>query len=185
MDRVLDAAVKVFRERGYHATSVTDLRAATGLTAGSLYKAFKDKRGIFDAALDRYIQSRETALSHRLNKARTGEEKILVTLLGYADTSHDKEGRIGCMVLGGVTDLDTFDAALARRFRQALTRVERRFIEFIEQGVRDGSLPSHTNAAAMARYLLCVAEGLRVLGKRGARADEVHAVVDQAMRALQ
>lgn len=43
----LDDAIMVFSERGYHATSISDLSKATTLTAGSLYKAFGDKRGIF------------------------------------------------------------------------------------------------------------------------------------------
>lgn len=184
MDQVLDAAVQVFRERGYNATSIADLRAAMGLTAGSLYKAFKDKRAIFVAALDRYIASREAALARCLSQAHTGRERILATLRSYADTAHDAEGRRGCMVLGGLTDIDTFDPALARRFHQALARTERRFVEFIEQGIRDGSLPNHLDAPSTARYLLCVVEGLRVLGKRGARADEINAVVDRAMHAL-
>src|SRR5699024_6379276 len=113
MDKALDAAMLVFRERGYNATSIADLRVAMGLTAGSLYKAFKDKRGIFVAALDRYIESRGTVLSNWLASTRTGREKILATLHCYADVSHDAEGRRGCMVLGGVTDIDTFDTKLA------------------------------------------------------------------------
>ncbi|MGH8146131.1 MAG: TetR/AcrR family transcriptional regulator [Rhodanobacteraceae bacterium] len=184
MDRVLDAAVQVFRARGYNATSIADLRAAMGLTAGSLYKAFKDKRAIFIAALDRYIASRDESISRHLRNTRTGRERILALLRSYADVSHDAEGRCGCMVLGGLMEVDTFDVALARRFHQALAQVERRFGEFIELGIRDGSLPNHLDPRGSARYLLCVAEGLRVLGKHGARVDDIEMVVDLAMGAL-
>lgn len=184
MDRVLDAAVKVFRERGYNATSIADLRAAMGLTAGSIYKAFKDKRAIFIAALDRYIASRDESVTRHLRNAHTGREKILAVLHSYAEVSHDAEGRRGCMVLGGLMDIDTFDAALARRVRAALAQVERRFGKFIEAGIRDGSLPSELDLRASTRYLMCVAEGLRVLGKHGARADEIETAVGMAMKAL-
>lgn len=184
MDRVLDAAVQVFRERGYNATSVADLRAAMGLTSGSLYKAFEDKRAIYIAALDRYIASRNESMSRQLGKASTGREKVLAVLRSYAEVSHDEEGRRGCMVLGGLMDVDTFDAELARRFHEALAHVERRFHNFITMGTRDGSLPNRLDAKTSARYLLCVAEGLRALGKHGARASEIEAVVNQAMQAL-
>lgn len=185
MEQVLDAAVLLFRERGYNGTSIADLRAAMGLTAGSLYKAFKDKRAIFVAALERYLTSREMALQGRLNEARTGRQKILAMLRCYADVSHGLEGRRGCMVLGGLTDVDTFDGALAHRFFQALAGIEQRLAGFIQQGIRDGSLPSGLDACSSARYLLCVMEGLRVLGKRGAGAQEINLVVEQAMRALE
>ncbi|WP_210725935.1 TetR/AcrR family transcriptional regulator [Modicisalibacter radicis] len=184
IDQALDAALIVFRERGYNATSISDLRAAMGLTAGSLYKAFKDKRAIFIAALDRYIQSREVELARHLESAQTGREKVLATLRCYGDVSHDVEGRRGCLVLGGLTDIDTFDAKLAHRFRQALSRIEHLFAGFIELGVQDESLPNHLDVEMSARYLLCMVEGMRVLGKRGANAAEIEGIVLQAMRSL-
>lgn len=184
MNRVLDAAVRLFRERGYNGTSVADLRAMTGLTAGSLYKAFQDKRGLFVAALDHYVARREATLAKRLGEAHRGRGKILATLYSYADVSHGPEGRIGCMVLAGLTEADTFDAALADRFRQAISSLERRFRNFIEQGIEDASLPDHLDVSTTAQYLVCVAEGLRALGKRGAKRSEAHAIVEQAMRAL-
>ncbi|MGB6008585.1 TetR/AcrR family transcriptional regulator [Castellaniella sp.] len=184
MDQVLDAAVAVFCQRGYNATSIADLHCATGLTAGSLYKAFKDKRGVFVAALDRYMAGRETELARRLAAATTGRERVRAILLAYADTAHEASGRLGCMVLGGVTDMDTFDAALADRFRAALDRIEKRFAGYLEEGIRDGSLPDHLDIPATARYLLCVVEGIRVLGKRGMSKTAADAVVEQTLRAL-
>lgn len=80
--------------------------------------------------------------------------------------------------------MDTFDEALAERFRSALSQVEKRFAGYVELGVRDGSLPKRLDVSATAQYLLCVAEGLRVLGKRGVRRAQVDSVVMQAMRAL-
>ena len=58
IDEALAKAILVFRERGYHATSIADLTAAMGLAAGSVYKAFKDKRAVFLAAFDRYQTQR-------------------------------------------------------------------------------------------------------------------------------
>src|SRR6516225_2999494 len=53
IDAALDKSVRVFRERGYHATSIADLTEAMELASGSVYKAFKDKRAVFLAAFDR------------------------------------------------------------------------------------------------------------------------------------
>ncbi|MGG2478048.1 TetR/AcrR family transcriptional regulator, partial [Rhizobium sp. BR5] len=54
IERALDGAIRVFSRRGYHATSVGDLTDAMELAQGSLYKAFKDKKAIFIATMERY-----------------------------------------------------------------------------------------------------------------------------------
>ena len=55
LDDALRDASEVFRAHGYHGTSVQDLTEGTGLARGSLYKAFRDKRTLFLAALDQSI----------------------------------------------------------------------------------------------------------------------------------
>ena len=59
MDTALDRALRVFRERGYHATSIGDLTAAMRLATGSVYKAFRDKHAVFLAAFERYTALRQ------------------------------------------------------------------------------------------------------------------------------
>ncbi len=49
------AARAVFWERGYEATALPDLERATGLSRSSIYHAFASKRGLFDAAVDSYL----------------------------------------------------------------------------------------------------------------------------------
>ena len=49
---LLDTAARVFAERGYHATSIEDLIAATGLTRGGLYHYTDSKQGLLFGVLD-------------------------------------------------------------------------------------------------------------------------------------
>ena len=51
---VLAKAAHLFRQKGFGAVNVGDLESATGLSVGSLYNAFGNKRGILDAALEYY-----------------------------------------------------------------------------------------------------------------------------------
>src|SRR5437588_8420421 len=52
---VVDAASDLFWERGYRMTSIGDLEERTGLDRSSLYHAFGNKLGVFEAALRRYV----------------------------------------------------------------------------------------------------------------------------------
>ena len=70
VEAALDAALRVFSERGYHAASISELTEAMGLAAGSVYKAFGDKRGIFLATFDRYRAVRRGMAYLRTHNAR-------------------------------------------------------------------------------------------------------------------
>ncbi|PFG41556.1 TetR family transcriptional regulator [Isoptericola jiangsuensis] len=54
-DRVVRAALGVFWRSGYEAASVPALEEATGLNRSSIYHAFGSKRGLFDAAVQAYL----------------------------------------------------------------------------------------------------------------------------------
>ena len=54
---VVDAAREAFWSRGVHATSISDLSEATGLSVGSLYKAFGSKSELCTRTLDTYLEA--------------------------------------------------------------------------------------------------------------------------------
>src|SRR6202012_4548440 len=76
MDEALDKAVRVFCERGYHATSVGDLTDAMELASGSVYKAFKDKHAVFLSAFDRYKAVRDQKLRAATGTTGSGRERL-------------------------------------------------------------------------------------------------------------
>src|SRR5450830_2066792 len=99
LDAALDKAIAVFTEKGYHGTSVSDLSAALELTAGSIYKAFSDKKTVFASALERYIALRGERLQQALGSAGNGREKIRALLALYAQSSQQAEGLHGCLIV--------------------------------------------------------------------------------------
>src|SRR3546814_15560109 len=70
MDDALDKATVVFRKRGYHAASISELSKATKLTESSIYKAFEDKEAVFVAVFDHNCTRRQNDLSSLLATKR-------------------------------------------------------------------------------------------------------------------
>jgi AcrR family transcriptional regulator len=184
VDRAVDQAIAVFRERGYHATSIGDLRDAMGLTAGSIYKAFKDKRAVFIAALDRYMALRDARLAQQLETARTGRERLRRLLTLQAEMSSGQEGRRGCLVVGSAVELALFDPEIAGRITARFKRNELQIAQFIAEGQADRSIRATVDRQTAARVMLCILQGLRVVGKTGRSGDEMRAVVDTALGLL-
>lgn len=181
IDEAVDRAVAVFCDRGYHATSIGDLTRAMDLAAGSVYKAFKDKRAVFLAALERYKAARDQALARRIADAATGRDRLRAALEFYAEASADEAGRHGCLVAGSVAGLATLDEELAAIVAEALKRVERRLAGLIEEGRADGSIPPGVDGPATARLMLCLVQGMRLVGKTGRSGPEMLRVADLAM----
>jgi TetR/AcrR family transcriptional repressor of nem operon len=182
MDTALGKAARVFRERGYHATSIGDLMEAMELASGSVYKAFKDKRAVFLAAFGREESVRGEKLRHLVNADKPARDRILDALIFYAEVSSGVEGRSGCLVVGSVAELATFDAEITLRVTSALVRVERLMVDLIQQGQTDGSIKAGIDGETMARLLLCVLQGMRVAGKTGRTRTEMTAVAKTAMK---
>jgi TetR/AcrR family transcriptional repressor of nem operon len=184
LDDALDKAIGTFSEHGYHATSLGKLTAAMEIAEGSLYKAFGDKRGVFLAAFERYVILRGERLARELASARTGRDKVRTVLAVYAEYSHGKVGKRGCLVVGSAVDLASSDPEMAKRVAAVLDSHERRLVNFIQEGQEDGSVSARVDGALTARLLLCVVQGMCVLGKTGRSRVEMASLVNSALKLL-
>ena len=182
MDQALDGAIRVFRERGYHATSIPNLAAAMNIASGSLYKAFGDKHAVFLAALDRYASERTTQ-RRRLAEAPKSARGRLRDVLGlYIDMSAGVEGRRGCLVVGGAIELAASDPEVDRRVTRALQGIEALLANLIAQGRADGSIAALVDPEATARVLVALVQGLRVLGRTRLSPSRAPGVLDVIMK---
>ncbi|MCL2657390.1 MAG: TetR/AcrR family transcriptional regulator [Betaproteobacteria bacterium] len=184
MDEVLDKATQVFRKRGYHAASISELSKATGLTEGSLYKAFAGKEELFIAAFDRFCALRQSELSAVLAAESGGYAQLRATLRYYVASSTGAEGKLGCLIVGSTSALDLFDVKVAAKVRQALRRNESTLAALIQKGIADGSFRAGLDSVAAAKLLWCMLLGIRVAGKAGVARDDLNTVIEQALQLL-
>jgi AcrR family transcriptional regulator len=182
IDRALDGAIRVFSRRGYHATSVGDLTEAMELAQGSLYKAFKDKKSIFIATMERYRVLQTERFEAAIAGYETGYERLKAGLMFYAERSHGAVGSEGCLVVGAAADLAALDDDIAVVVERAVKARERIVARLVAEGQKDGSVPSKANSDDLARAMLCMMYGMRVVGKTGRSLEEMTAVVDIAMK---
>lgn len=58
-ERITEAALELFSQRGYDGVSVRDIARAVGIRESSLYNHFENKRAIFDGIVDFCVQQSE------------------------------------------------------------------------------------------------------------------------------
>ncbi|WP_428674077.1 TetR/AcrR family transcriptional regulator [Reyranella sp.] len=155
----------VFWSSGYHGTSLPDLLEATDLSRGSLYAAFGDKHGLFLCALERYIAEALTRLDAELDPRRSALAGVRACLAGYVERTSGVSGKRGCLVVATAMELAGHDTEVEQRIRRFFKTMEARLTEALARAQADGELVDGVAPATVARLLLCLLEGMRVVGK--------------------
>ncbi|MGA7779565.1 MAG: TetR/AcrR family transcriptional regulator [Paraburkholderia sp.] len=183
-DAVLESASQIFRNQGYHATSIDDLCKATGVLRGSLYGVFGDKRGIMLAALDHYAEGSVARLAERLNAPVPPEESLRNALQHYARISLALTGQRSCFISKATLEMQPDDEALHSRIASVHRRMATLLAAAVIRGQASGAFKSTLDEKAVGQFLLCVMQGMRVLGRAAHDESEMLNIVDVAMSAL-
>lgn len=183
MDDAVRDAMDVFWDHGYEGASLPDLIEGTGLSRGSLYKAFGDKKGLLLTALDLYMAQGLKATSDLLSQPGPVKDAIRASLLRYAGLSAGEAGRRGCLVVAMATEMAAHDPDIAQRTGRMFRRLQQLYATAIVRGQASGEIPER-DEQALARFLVAQVQGMRVLGKTGMTEADTVAMVDTAMLIL-
>ena len=180
---VLDAAIQCFWNCGFEATSVKNLTEQTGIATASLYNAYGDKRAIYRAALDHYV---ERSIGARIGccQALPPRDAIASFFEDIVSRSVADGERKGCMLVNSALELAPHDEEFRQIVANALDRIEAFFRAAIERGQRDHSIATRTDPAVLARHFLGVLMGIRVLARVRPERALLDGVIAPALAAL-
>ncbi|WP_030771429.1 TetR/AcrR family transcriptional regulator [Streptomyces sp. NRRL F-2664] len=180
-DAALDKAMTAFWERGYEATSISDLTASIGISAPSLYAAFGDKRTLFDEVVVVYGSRYGDFAGVALAEEPTARAAVARVLREAAEVYTDPAHPPGCMVISAAINTTSEEVAQALRERRNAN------LELFESRIRadiaTGELPADTDARALARYTGAVLQGMSQQSRDGATREELEAVAERALLA--
>jgi AcrR family transcriptional regulator len=148
----------------------------------ALYTAYGDKKRLFLEAVGRYEREAGCFAQKALTEEPTAERAVRCLLHG-AVKSFTKPGRPRgyLVVLGAINcTVESGDiySALAERRQNAERAVRAR----IAAGQTAGELPDDTDADALTGMITATLYGLAIKAKDGASRDQLHKIVEQAMR---
>ncbi|HEY5607271.1 MAG TPA: TetR/AcrR family transcriptional regulator [Alphaproteobacteria bacterium] len=161
----LDAAMNCFWRRGYEATSVRDLASAMGIGGTSLYNAFRDKRTLFVRALERYMDGATRERIARLEQTLPPKQAVQRFIGDIIERSVNDPDRRGCFLINSALEVAPHDPELGDEIARRLSEIEGFFRRAIKAGQADGTIPRDRDARDLARLLLGVLLGIRVLAR--------------------
>jgi TetR/AcrR family transcriptional repressor of nem operon len=184
-EAALQAALELFWRRGYEATSMSDLVAHLGIGRASIYATFGSKHELYLRALDRYDRAGLPPIVRELSQPGPALPAVRTVVRRYATEAADEQLRhSGCMVTNAAAELAPHDPAAARHVERNWDQLETVLHSALVRAQAQGELPADRDPLTLARMLLVLLQGLRVVGKASADPARVRDAAEQALALL-
>src|SRR6476620_10261934 len=143
--RILDAARKIFLERGFEGASIDEIAEVARSGKPTIYARFRDKRALFTEVVTRDILCRITEFTTEVPTGATIEERLRSAAITLLHWGFDSD-RIGLMRLA-VAEARRFPdlaATVSRTARELSTELGVHLLNDLTQSDELGSLPAFT-----------------------------------------
>jgi AcrR family transcriptional regulator len=157
-DQILSAAKRCFVRNGFHETSMQDVFAEAGMSAGAVYRYFASKGEVIGAiALENMGEVRSVlhALVADPQPRSVGATLAAVLELVRAKAVGDAFGPVALLVWAEVLR----NPELHQEFTASLRQMRADLAEVVTQRQRDGALPATVSADSIAGLLFAVVPG--------------------------
>ena len=179
---VLSLARDAFWCGGVAGTSVSVLSDVTGLTVGSIYKAFINKEGLYRRTLDDYLDAGLESIEATLTLGDSALEGIESWLRLMAAQAGADSPTCGCYGVLAAIELAGTDATT----RQRLQRHDRKLRALVAGRLRSAKLDRDLvcDPEAGAAMLCAAVNGVQVEARKGITTAEAESILLLTLRAL-
>ncbi|MFC9440390.1 TetR/AcrR family transcriptional regulator [Nocardia sp. NPDC057030] len=179
-DVALRTAMQLFWRQGYAATSMQDLVEHLKLGRGSIYGAFGGKRELYLQAVERYVDDTRADLLAQLSGPGSALDAVRAMVRWYADSSLADQQRKGCLMTNTAVELPA-DEGARRLVSSSLETMETVLTSALLRARAEGELPADRDPVVLARFLVTLLQGVRVVGKTPVRQRFLDGTVEQAL----
>jgi AcrR family transcriptional regulator len=180
-DEALDRAMHVFWRKGFEGASLNDLTAAMGIQPASLYKAFGNKRTLFEKALARYLAGPAAFVHDALNEptAFAVADRILRRT---AEFLTEGRSRRGCMTIQAALACGAESKPIRRKLIALRIKEQDALRQRFERAKSECDLPNGADAADLSRFVTALFQGMTVQAINGASREDLFRLSDTALR---
>jgi AcrR family transcriptional regulator len=180
-DRILDAAARVFGDKGYHSSTIADVVRESGLSVGAIYSYFSGKDELIRLTCDQIAARGLDELAERLAPATTTAERLAIAIRLYVETIDDYDGAPGQVTLVQAWAEADREPGVREMLAGRRERLAGAGQMLLRQGVVSGELPAWLDVEAVTRALLALLDGLML---QRIEAGDAYRPADLERRAL-
>ena len=160
---LLEAAERVFSEKGYHATAIRDIAREAGFSVGGVYQFFASKDDLYL----RIVESQWEYFFGLIDNARQVEGfrgKVEALTSAMFQAFEERRGFFRLFMTDRGRLSAAFSSEVAERVGQHTRRLREQLVDLMRQGVQEGALrhgdPGLLASAYMGLVHTCILEGL-------------------------
>lgn len=183
-DAALHSALELFWQRGYEATSMADLVEHLGIGRASIYATFGNKHDLYTKALDRYSELCDPRLLDELSQPGPALPAVRAVVRRYAEEAAGRDRKRGCFIVNTAAELAAHDPESARRVQASWDLLETLLSSALIRAQAQGELSKDRDPRGLARLLLVLLQGMRVVGKACDDPARVRNAAEQALSLL-
>ncbi|MEA3118722.1 MAG: TetR/AcrR family transcriptional regulator, transcriptional repressor for nem operon [Paraburkholderia sp.] len=160
-EKLLEAGVPLFAEKGYHGTGVKDIVERAGVPKGSFYNYFESKEA-FGAAILRHYADEQAAEWKQHAREADSPDPLLSLRSIYERIVADYEAcedRCGCLLGNFAGEIAQSSELCRDTARQTVDEWRVGFADFLRRGQDYGSVRTDLSADAMAEFFWNAWEG--------------------------
>jgi TetR/AcrR family transcriptional repressor of nem operon len=161
---ILDLATNLFWQKGFKATSMSELVKATGLNKYSMYEEFGSKDGLFKEAIFTYINKIQKDNIALLSKEPLGLSNIESFLLNRINYATSKESK-GCMVINTLAEKESISQEIFADIEMILFNYEEEVLRCLQSAQDIGDISASKDLNILAKYILNFSTGVLINGK--------------------
>jgi len=183
-EAALAAIRDVFWNRGFSATSLDDIAAATEMNRPSLYGAFGDKREMYLAALRMFAAESGRGMQQALEAPTLREALEAFYARAIRDYLSGEAGPRGCLVVCTAITEVTGDEATRSAVATILAELDSIVAARIAKAQSEGDRCSSGDAKVLARLATSVLHSLAVRARAGASRSELLTIARATVQLL-
>jgi TetR/AcrR family fatty acid metabolism transcriptional regulator len=154
--RILDAAVRVFARKGFHATRVSEVAKAAGVADGTIYLYFESKDALLVSLFEDRVERLLAFLDAELPRAQTASEKlrrVIELQLGLLESERDLAEVLTVILRQSTKLMKEHAAPKFNAYIDVIARV-------VADGQASGELRSDVAPRLVARAIFGALDGL-------------------------
>jgi AcrR family transcriptional regulator len=152
--KILDAALDVFAQKGYHDASVDEIVEQSGTSKGSVYFHFPNKQRLFLALLDKFADVLERRILDAIDDEETPVRRVSAALDAFLQTFGKYRPFAKILLIQAVG----LGAAFEEKRLQVYDRFAALIKTYLDQAIRAGDIPPVDSSIAAYAWMGAINE---------------------------